>query len=168
MCGKHNSRLSFHPRHDRTRVTGITNYMLEVTWYQCTPFRGFDRTPQTTPGYGPVTGTRSRGHKKDVAVYNGYNYNTDFHTSKGTYYLQFQKSDQSELTSSLITAICAVSCPITAVRKADTLAIGAPKCSTWAKNCNSCFKRIWQGSENWKVRTKIVCYESDMYMYVSN
>ena len=29
-----------------------------------------------------ITGTRSNGHKKDVAVYNGYNCKTDFHISK--------------------------------------------------------------------------------------
>ena len=63
--------------------------------------------------------------------------------------------NQSELTtSSLITAICAVSCPITAIRRADTLAVGTPKCSTWAENCNRWFNR--QVSMNQKVGEKIV------------
>ena len=42
----------------------------------------------------------------------------------------FRNQRELTTTSSLITAICAVSCPITVVRRADTLAVGAPKCST--------------------------------------
>ena len=38
-------------------------------------------------------------------------------------------------TSGLITAISAVSIPITAVKDADTLTIAALKCSTLTENC---------------------------------
>ena len=68
MHGKHNGRLSFHPRHDHTRVTRITNYVLEVTWYQCAPFRGFNRTPRTTTGYGPDKKLPQSGRQKAVFI----------------------------------------------------------------------------------------------------
>ena len=40
--------------------------------------------------------------------------------------------------SSFITAISAVTSSVTAIRGADTLTIGAPKCSTLTRSCTNC------------------------------
>ena len=57
-----------------------------------------------------------------------------------TQYYWTMVSEMRQLTTSnLITSISAVSSPITAIRRADTLKIVAPKASTWAWDWNSEF-----------------------------
>ena len=112
-----------------------------------------------------TTGTRSSGHKKDVAVYNGYNYMTDFHTRQ-----RYILPTISEISQSLhpVSSLPSVQSRVPSQWLEERIHVPLVH-----RNAPLEQETVTVGSKDmtgeWELESgnkDCLCYKSDMYMYM--